>query len=230
MGETGIGGMNTGKTFSYLFAGILLVWAVCLQSAEKAGANGQAQAQKSALDRFSPEQRQKLLNNNAVYESKLTTGPDASTKGIGAASVLINAPIDQCYKMFLEFDKQYLFFPRLKVSKILSSSGNTTVIYKELDYRIATIRYTHILTADPADHRVDFVTDPKGANDIKFSQGYFKFEKIDDSRSLFSYGLVKFDAGVRIPEFIQNYMTSKDLPVMALSLKKWIESRGKWEK
>jgi len=223
-------GINTGKTLSYLVAGIFLVWTVCLESAEKADASGQAQAQKSALDRFSPEQRQKLLNGEAVYESKLTTGPDASTKGIGAANVIINAPIDQCFKMFLDFEKQTKYFPRITVCKILSSSGDRVRIYKEMDYGIMVFKYTHFLTIDPAEHRVDFVTDPKGANDIKFSQGYFKFEKIDERRTLFSYGMVKFDAGIKVPMFIQEYISSKDLREMALNLKKWIESRGKWEK
>ena len=230
MAEIRTGGMNTGKSFSYLVAGIFLVWSVCLQSAEKSGASSQAQTQKSALDRFSPEQRQQLLKGDAVFESKLISGPDSPTQGIGAASVLINAPIDQCFKMFLNFEKQSQYFPRITVSKVLSSSGNRVRIYKEMDYGIMAFKYTHFLIVDPADHRVDFVTDPDGVNDVKYSQGYFKFEKVDETRTLFSYGMVKFDAGIKIPGFILDYISSKDLRVMALNLKKWIESQGKWEK
>ncbi len=144
--------------------------------------------------------------------------------------IIIAAPVEQCFKMFCDFDRQYLYFPAITNSKALNRSENRVVIYKELDYRVAVFRYTHILTIDPARRRVDFVTDPTGVNDIKFSQGFFQFEKIDDTRALFTYGLVKLDPGIKIPEFIQEYMTSRDLPKMAINLKKYIESGGKWKK
>jgi len=184
----------------------------------------------SLLERFSPEQREKLLAGKAIYEYVLGDDSATGTSGYGKTWVLINAPIEQCFKLFLEFEKQSLYLPQVKTSRIIKASGQQAVIFKELDYRIAVIKYTHLLTIDPRIFRVDFVTDPAGENDIKFSQGFFQFEKLDDARTLFSYALVKFDAGFKIPGFIQKYMTSRDLPLLAINLKKYLESRGQWRK
>ena len=55
-----------------------------------------------------------------------------------------------------------------------------------------------------------------------FPRASSSLKKLDDHRTLFTYGLVKLDPGIKIPEFIQKYMTSRDLPKMAVNLKKWI--------
>ena len=185
---------------------------------------------QSPLDAFSPEERAGLLQGNAIYKSALSSEPDVPTKGCGTAAVLINAGVEQCFQMFCDFEKQRLYFPRMTESKVLSAEGSTVKIYKELDYGVFIARYTHLLAIDLADHRVDFKTDPEGKNDVKYSAGFFRFQKVDEHQTLFSYGLVKFDAGFRVPAFIQNYMTSRDLPAMAADLKKWIESNGQWKK
>ncbi len=186
---------------------------------------------EAALARFSPEQRKQLLAGEGVYEPALKyKGKAGEPSFTAAAMIIINAPVEQCFKMFCDFDKQSQFFPAITKSEVRSHEGNRVVIYKELDYRVLVIRYTHILTIDPEKHRVDFVTDPSGANDVKFSQGFFQFEKIDDRSTLFTYGLVRLEPGIKIPEFIQKYMASRDMPKMSVNLKKWIESGGKWRK
>ena len=194
-------------------------------------AAGQAGPAGNALDRLTPEQQKKLLAGQEVYEPRLRYEAEGGQPGFTAAAmIIINAPVEQCFKMFCDFDKQSQFFPAITISRVTSRSANRAVIYKELDYHVLTIRYTHILSIDPDKHRVDFATDPTGENDVKFSQGFFQFEKLDDHRTLFTYGLVKLDPGIKIPEFIQKYMSSRDLPKMAINLKKYIESGGQWRK
>jgi hypothetical protein len=186
-------------------------------------------AEKSLLERFTPEQQEKLLAGEAIYESLLIENPDGSSTAYGRAIAIVNAPVDECFRMFCEFDKWRLFFPRMKTSRVLKTSGNKLVFYKELDY-ILTIRYTQTLTVDPSAHRVDFTIDPTGVNDIKASDGYFLFEKMDEDTLLFTYTLTKMDIGIKIPGFIQNYMASRDLPGVAVNIKKRMESGGKWQK
>jgi hypothetical protein len=185
---------------------------------------------ESVLDRYSAGQKKNLLAGEPVFESGIGEGPGGMHEAHGRTIALVNKPIDECFKIFCEFDKQYLYFPRITVSRVLKREGNTVVIYKEVGYAIATIRYTHILTIDPEAYRVDFVTDPKGINNVRFSSGYFRFEKVDESRSLFTYELTKMDSGFTIPEFIKKYIASKDLPKIAINIKKRIESGGTWEK
>jgi hypothetical protein len=218
------------KTLSIRPMIALVAVLLCAQlAAQTAGDKG---GTDDTLKRFTPEQRQKLLSGQEVYEPKLE---DKSKNGgeksfSAAAMIVINAPVEQCFRMFCDFDKQYLFFPAITASRVLSRSENRVVIFKELDYRVIKIKYTHILSIDPKAHRVDFETDPKGENDINYSRGFFQFEKIDDNRTLFIYGLTKLDPGIKVPEFVQNYMSSRDLPKMAVNLKKWIESNGQWKK
>jgi len=185
--------------------------------------------EETALGRLPAEQQKKLLAGEEVYEPRLEDA--AGEAGFTAAAmIIINAPVEQCFDMFCDFEKQYLYFPQISKSSVRSRSQDRVVIQKELDYRVVKIRYTHILTIDPQNHRVGFVTDPKGVNDVKFSKGFFQFQPIDDNRTLFTYGMVKLDPGIRVPQFIRKYMISRDLPKMAVNLKKWIESDGKWKK
>lgn len=198
------------------------------QTAEEAK-SGEA-AGKDLLSRFSPEEREKLLKGEAIYRSVLVENPDGSSSGHGEAIAIVKAPTDECFAMFCEFEKWKLYFPRMMISKVLERSGDKAIFYKELDFKLVTIRYTQTLTIDPKAHCVDFTVYPEGVNDIKASDGYFLFEKIDDQNTLLSYGLTKMDIGVTIPKFIQDYMSSKDLPGIVINIKKRIESGGKWEK
>jgi hypothetical protein len=182
------------------------------------------------LDRFSPEQKKKLFAGEAIFESVIGENAAGASQAHGRTCVLISKPISECYKIFCDFNNQYLYYPHMKVSKVLKTDGNKIIIYKELDYVVTTVRYTHVLTLDPARHRVDFDLDPTGVSDVKASAGYFMFEKVADNASLFTYELTKMDAGVKIPDFIKTYMSSKDLPEIALCLKKRIESGGTWKK
>jgi hypothetical protein len=219
--------MKARKARRFLILAALLV---CTRLAGETA--GEQTGPGSVLDRLTKEQRQKLLSGQEVYEPRLE---DRSVSGgektfSAAAMIMINAPVEQCFKMFCDFGKQAQFFPAITTSKVMSKSENRVVIFKELDYTVIKIKYTHILTIDPKNHRVDFETDPKGENDVNYSRGYFQFEKIDDNRTLFTYGLTKLDPGIKVPQFIQDYMSSRDLPKMAVNLKKWIESGGEWKK
>ena len=185
---------------------------------------------KNPLDRFSKEQKEKLLKGEAIYEYVLEEDGDKGAKAHGRAVALVNAPAEKGYKIFCDFEKEHLYFPRMTVSKVLDTKGNVSRVYKELDFGIATLRYTHFMTRNDKELRVDFEKDPKGVNDFKESAGYFQFVKNDDKHCLFFYGLTKGEIGVPVPEFIKKYVTSKDLPDIVLSVKKRVESGGTWQK
>lgn len=182
------------------------------------------------LDRFSKEQQTKLLAGEAIYEYMIVKEGEKNQKAHGRAVALVNSPAEKGYKIFCDFEKEYLYFPRMTVSKVLKVEGNVYTVYKELDFTITTMRYTHFMTLDDKEFRVDFDKDPNGVNDFEESAGYFQFVKIDDKRSLFIYGLTKGEIGMPVPNFIKNYALSKDLPNIVLSVKKRVESGGTWQK
>ncbi len=189
-----------------------------------------AQDAKNPLDSFSDEQKAKLLSGEAIYEYVIDDADDEGEKAYGRAVALVNAPAEQGYKIFCDFEKEYLYFPRMTLSKVLDTKGNVSLVYKELDFTVITMRYTHFMTRNDKDLRVDFEKDPDGVNDFKESAGFFQFVKIDDKRCLFIYGLTKGEMSIPVPGFIKNYATSKDLPNIVLSVKKRVESGGTWQK
>ena len=75
--------------------------------------------EKSPLDRFSPEQQAKVKAGEAVYQHVQSEGKDGKTTGHGESYVLINKPADECFRVFLEFDKRQLYFPRKKASEVV---------------------------------------------------------------------------------------------------------------
>jgi len=217
--------MRIVKVSGIFVAGIVLMLAMAALPGDDPSAPG-----GSVLDRFTPEELKKLEAGEAVYQLVQTEDADGKTRGHGQSSALINAPIDLCFKIFCEFDKHHLFFPRKKKSEVKKTWDNKALVYKEFDFYVVTVEYTVLYTVDSDIHRVDFQMDREYPHDIEDTAGYFHFEKVDDQRTLFTYAATKVETGVKVPGFIQEYITSRDLPNVVLSVKKRIESGGKWTK
>jgi hypothetical protein len=186
------------------------------------------------LSQFSPENQKKLLAGEAIFEHVIAKDPDGKDEGHGRGAVLINRPVEECFRVFLDLDQQYRYFPRMTVSRVLGREGNRVRMYKELDFTIVTVKYTHFITIVPEDFRVDFITDPKGENSSKLSAGFFRFAKVNEKTSILFYEMTRLEIGFKVPEFIRAYATShlsaRDLPPIVTNIKKRIESGGTWEK
>ena len=184
----------------------------------------------SILDRFPEKQRKKLLEGKSVYKYVVHEEQNGSEGGYGKAFVLINAPVDQCFILFSELEKHYLFFPRIKTTRVVVRDEIHPVVYKEIDAYVTTVKYNIVFTIDPDDHRLDFKLDTTRPNDVRDSAGYFYFEKVDENRTLFHYGLTKTEVKVNVPRFLKKYLVSRDLPKVTSNVKNWIESEGSWKK
>ena len=185
---------------------------------------------EDVLARFAPDQRQKLLAGEPVFESLVSDGDSSSPKGSGRASVLVKAPVEVCFRKFCEIDKHPLYFPRKTVSRVLEDHGTELVVYKELKFPLKTVKFYVRYTVDPAAHRIDFRIDKSRPGDIRESEGFFHFIEVDSGTTLFDYGLLKAEPGMAVPGFIRQYLTSHDLPKVVLNFKKWLESGGAWKK
>ena len=190
---------------------------------------GEEKAQ-SPLDRFTPEQRAKLLAGEAVFEHVQSKAPDGTQQGHAQSSALVAAPVESCFKIFTDYNKQQLFFPRKKTSQVKKTEGSKVWVYKQFDFYLVTVEYTVVYTVDAAGHRIDFQMDPAYPHDLEDTAGYFLFEPVDEKRALFTYAATKVETGLKVPKFIQEYLTSRDLPAVVLNVKKRIESGGTWTK
>jgi hypothetical protein len=189
-----------------------------------------AYGEGSPLDRFSAEERRKLEKGEPVYRHVKSEGTDGKVHGHGEAYAIMNAPVEQCWKIFTEFDKHQLYFPRKKKSEVVKSEGNKYWVYKQFEFYMVTIEYTTLYTVDEKAHRVDYDMDESYPHDLEETVGYFQFEKLDDKRTLFIYAATKVETGLKVPGFVQDYLTSRDLPAVVLNVKKRMESGGEWTK
>lgn len=219
--------MMKSYTYSCFLIGLILLSGAGLARAED---SAPGPATKPVLSQFSPANLKKLLAGEAIFEPVITKGPEGKDEGHGRGAVLIQRPVEECFRVFLDLDQQYLYFPKMTVSRVLERKGNRVRMYKELDFVITVVKYTHFLTIVPEDHRVDFVTDPEGENSFKLSTGFFRFEKVDENTSLLFYEMTRLELGFKVPGFIKTYLSSKDLPKIVLNIKKRIESGGTWVK
>jgi len=194
---------------------------------ELAGAQA---VEKSVWSRFTAKERKRLEAGDAIYQYVQSKGEDGMTHGHARSSAVINAPLDRCFKIFCEFDQHHLYFPRKIKSEIIKTRGNESLVHNEFDFYLVTVEYTSRFTVDTKIRRVDYDMDPDYEHDIEDTEGYFHFEKIDDTRTLFTYAATKVDTGLKVPGFVMEYLTSRDLPNVVLNVKKRIESGGQWTK
>ncbi len=221
------------RTLSVFTFGIILILMLPSLTARAEG-SAPSPGITRALSQFSPENQRKLLSGEAIFEHVLAKGSDGKDEGHGRGAVLINRPAEECFRIFLDLDQQYKYFPRMTVSRVLDQEGNRARMYKELSFTIVTVKYTHFITIVPDDFRVDFITDPKGKNSIRLSAGFFRFVKADDKTTILFYEMTRLEFGINVPGFIKSYLymhlSARDLPPIVTNIKKRIESGGTWEK
>lgn len=183
----------------------------------------------SPLDRFTPDQRAKLAAGEAIFMT-VKSNEGGTTQGHGQSVVVIKAPVADCYRIFTDYNQHAKFFPRKTKSQVLKTAGNVASVQKEFNFYGFTVKYVMTYTADPANYTVKYKIDPAYPHDIEDTAGFFKFEKIDDRTTLFTYAVTRLKTGVAVPSFIQSYISSRDLPAVAANVKKRVESKGTWVK
>lgn len=209
----------------------ILIAAVVASAVLVAGV--EALADESAggpLDRYTAKQRQRLLAGKPVFGHVKAAGDETANRGSGRAAIVVEAPLDTCFEIFADLGQQYLYFPRKTRSEVIASQGNRRWVRTEVDFSIKTIAYTVRYTIDRARHRFDFALDKRYPHDIAELSGHFRFERIDDRRTLLTYVATELDSGFAVPGFIEEYVTSRDLPAQVVNVKKRIESGGTWSK
>ncbi len=214
----------------------LVLLAVLFLSTGPAGASetkrsgSKGSAAKDPLSRFTPEQVKKLKAGEAIYETVREKGEGGVTRGYGRSTAIVEAPIDKAFETFTRFDEQEEYFPRKTESKVVKHWDHKYLVHKVFEFYVVDIEYHVIYSVDEKNHRVDFEMSKDHPHDIDDTAGYFQFKKIDEETTLFTYAATKVETGLKVPGFIQGYISSKDLPDVVLNVKKRIESGGKWKK
>lgn len=186
--------------------------------------------QAQEWNKLSSKEKARLLQGEVIYQSVKTTDADGKISGYGQSLVLIKAPIEKCWEIFTQFEKQQEYFPRKTASIVLEQKPGFALVQKEFKFFGVKIKYVNQYRIDEKNFRIDFQIDQSKPHDIKDTAGFFLFEKIAENQTLFVYGVTKVDTGISMPDFVQEYLQKKDLPAVAENVRKRIESNGIWKK
>jgi len=187
-------------------------------------------ARSQEFAKLSKEEKDKILKGEIIYKSVKAADSKGNISGYGQSMALIKAPIDKCWEIFTQYDKQQEYFPRKTESVVIEQKPGVVLVRKKFKFYWVSIGYVNRYQVDAKNYRIDFSIDPSQPHDIKDSAGFFLFEKIAQNQTLFTYGVTRLDTGIAMPSFVQDYMQKKDLPAVAENIRKRIESGGTWKK
>lgn len=187
-------------------------------------------ARSGEWESLTKEQRDRLLAGEVIYKSVIIENEQEKHKGHGVSMVLVNAPVEQCWKLFTQINSHHEFIPQQTGSAVVEQSPGHARVLKQFTFFGIKLHYTIIYTIDDKNHRIDFQLDPDRPHGIKDTSGYFLFEQVAPDTTLFVYGLKKLDPGIPVPQFAVDLLQKRTLPDVAENTKKRIESGGKWKK
>jgi hypothetical protein len=146
------------------------------------------------------------------------------------SALIFQKPIEEVHGLLTRTERQEEYLPHLDRAILIKREGNRDNIEFLLHFSFIDIRYqVKHYYGEPGEYRMSWALNPDFKNDLAQLEGYWKFYRLDKSRTLARYGtLVK--VGRLIPKFIEDALSRKDIPKSLGQLKKWVESGGTWTK
>jgi hypothetical protein len=181
-------------------------------------------------EKLTDEERQNLLSGEVVYRSVKTKVDKDKHKGHGVSMILVNAPVDECWRIFTEWNKHQEFIPGKTGSAVIEERPEYILCLKQFRFFGVPTQFTVRYYVDVERRRIDFELDPDWAHDIKHTAGWFIFEQIEPGTTLFIYEVTNLDPGIVVPPRIMDFLQKRALPAVSENTKKRIESGGKWKK
>jgi len=221
----------TSSTLSGVRFIIVVILAVIFCPSEamvEAKGNSGDDQKKGPLSRFNDQQLKKLRAGEPVCEYKETSGEGKNSAGYGQSSIIINAPIDRCFEIFSNIENQVHYVPGKKKSKIVGEIDGKLLLDNEYNNYGITSKYHSIYIIDKKNHRLEWEIDKSRPHDLAENTGFYQFEKIDEKNTLLTYGATKIDIGFSVPNFLKKYLLGRSQTTMAINIRKYIESNGKW--
>ncbi len=169
------------------------------------------------------------LEAGRIVVLKQDSGEGKGKQSYIRASLVFNQPIDKVWDLLKHTERQEEYLPHLKASDLITVSTTSNVTEFLLKIMFFNIRYRVDHTFDNKDYRLSWHLDPGYDNGLKELEGYYNLYAIDGTHTLARYGS-KVDVGSLVPEFVEDYLTRKDLPKALGNLKAWVDSDGKFRK
>lgn len=170
-----------------------------------------------------------LRSNKVVVRGEMYATPDGKRAGKGVAFVIIDKAPEAAWAVLTDYQKMPEFMPRLHKVTIKQKTPERMKVLQELKIMFKTVEYTLDLQFNHEKKRMDWTLDKSVENDIKDTFGSWDFIPFENGKTLVAY-TIAVNTGVAIPQFLEDYLTKKDLPEVLLSMKRRVESGGKYRR
>ena len=182
----------------------------------------------SAVD-FTRAEKIKLKQGKTVLKYLPTSGQKGFYGGSGYA--LINAPVDEVWKIVTSWQLYPKMFPNTESCTPLSTKGNKTLLRMKLGHPVVNLHFHAETTTNEADKSMYFRLIPKYPHDVDSMTGYWKLFPQTGGRTLAAYVVsVKVPAGlIAIAGDDLTDRAIRSLLKLPGYIKKWIEHTSKME-
>lgn len=175
-----------------------------------------------AID-FTDAEKSKLKEGKTVVKLLPTSGQKGFYGGSGYS--LINAPVDEVWKVLQDWTAYTKMFPNTEVCAPVSKKGNKTLLKMKIGHPVVNVRYHVETTANDAEKSLHFNLLTEYPHDIDSLTGYWRLFPQAGGRTLAAYVV-----SVKAPPGIMS-IAGDDLANRAIrallkipgDIKKWLE-------
>lgn len=145
------------------------------------------------------------------------------------AAVIFEQPIDVVWGLFRQTARQEQYLAKLNKCVTVEDKGTYDKVDFFVKFSFISINYRVQHDFDPQNYYFYWSLDPGYKNKLKHLEGYWKLFKLDEQHTLARYGTIVNTSDL-VPKSIQEVLTRQDLPQSLESVKKFIDSNGKYAK
>jgi len=149
-------------------------------------------------------------------------GADA---GGGFAVGVVDKPPADVWGYIIDYDKFTEFLPRITRNEVLERKDGEVLLRQTIKVLTRSVTYHIVQTVDHEAHTLQWKVDQTKENDIRESLGSWSVRPHGQGRSLVIYSIL-VDTGMRVPGWIESFLTRRDIPNVVKALKRRAESNG----
>ncbi len=173
---------------------------------------------------LSPENLKKLEGGEMVTLFGRSQDGQGNSVGQGVVVGLINKPMEDVWRVMLDIKSHPEYLPKVVKTEIYQEEKDgVTGIRETLKILYKTIRYHVLQHRDEAAHRLTWTLDKSKKNDIADTSGYWAFAPHGEKQCVAVYS-VHVDSGLPVPQFVEDFLSRKDLPNVVRAVKDRAES------